>query len=312
MTFATPLLLLSLALVPLALVAVRAWAARRPPAGVPHPDVDLVAAAAPPPRRRRHLPLALALLALVALALALGRPHAWRDEPRERATIMLAIDVSGSMAADDVAPFRLRAAQDAATAFAEQVPPGYRVGLVSFSGVARVIVPPTTDRAQLARGIDALVADGATAIGDAVQAALAAIREDSGLAPEAEQPAARILLLSDGASTQGTLTSQAAAEAKEAGVPVFTVALGTAEGILPTGERVPPEPQALEALAAATGGRAYESADASSVREVYSRLGSFIGTQQVRAEITGWFAGIGALLLTLAGLAAWRVGPRLA
>lgn len=318
MSFAAPLLLVSLALVPLAMLGHGLWSARRPSEGVPHPDLDLVAAAAPPPRRRRHLPLILALLALVALALALGRPQAWRDQPRERATIMLAIDVSGSMAANDVAPDRLRAAQDAAKAFADEVPAQYRVGLVTFSGVARVIVPPTTDRVALARAVAALAPEGATAIGDAVQAALAAIDEAGDPPPgfpgdpsASPPPAARILLLSDGASTQGTLTAQAAAEAREAGVPVFTVALGTDSAVLPNGTRVPPEPRALAALAETTGGRSYESPDAASVREVYARLGSFIGTERVRGEVTGWFAGAGAALIALAGLAAWRFGPRL-
>jgi Ca-activated chloride channel family protein len=214
------------------------------------------------------------------------------------------------MAATDVEPFRLRAAQDAARAFAEEVPRQYKVGLVSFSGAARLLVPPTTDRAQLERAIDGLLPNGATAIGDAVETALAAIRS---VQPEdGRAPAARILLLSDGASTQGVLTTVAAAEAKRAGVPVYTVALGTEDGILYTGQPVPPEPEALAALAETTGGQAFESRDAASVSAVYERLGSFIGTERVRSEVTGWAAGIAALLLALAGLAAWRLGPRAA
>ena len=312
MSLQQPLALLALLAVPLAAAAAIWWRRRRPAAGVPHPDLDLVAAADPGPRRRRHLPLALALLAVAAFVLALARPQAWADEPRERATVMLAIDVSGSMAASDVSPYRLRAAQDAALAFARSVPRRYQVGLVSFSGRASILVPPTTDRDALERAIEGLVPDGATAVGEAVLASLEAIR---GTQPGAEDgrrlEAARILLLSDGASTTGTLVSEAAERARAAGVPVFTVSLGTEEGILPNGTRVPPDVPGMQALAAVTGGEAYESEDAESVSAVYERLGSFIGTERVLREVTAWPAGIAAALLVLSGIAAWRLAPRL-
>ncbi|MEQ9092923.1 MAG: VWA domain-containing protein, partial [Miltoncostaeaceae bacterium] len=241
----------------------------------------------------------------------LARPQIWRDEPREQATIVLAIDVSGSMSADDVAPYRLRAAQDAALAFAESVPRQYLVGLVSFANTANVLVPPTTDRLALERAIDGLRADGATAIGDAVFASLQAMRSVQGGDPEGTIEAARILLLSDGESTTGLLTSVAAEQAALAGVPVFTVSLGTPDGRLVDGTRVPPNPRELARLAEATDGEAYESRDAESVSEVYERLGSFIGTERVRGEATAWPAGVAALLLIAAGAAAWRFSPRL-
>ena len=311
MTFAQPLALLLVPALALVLLAAARWRRRRPAPGVPHPDLDLVLAAAPPPRARRHLPAALALLALAALALALARPEVWRDEPRERATIMLAIDVSGSMAADDVEPYRLHAAQEAALRFADDVPRQYLVGLVSFSGTANVLVPPTTDRLALRRAIEGLVPNGATAVGDAVVASLSAVRELHG-GPRAEEAleSARILLLSDGATTTGLLTPLAAERAAEAGVPVFTVSLGTPDGRLADGTPVPPDPEELAHLAERTGGRAYESRDAESVSEVYARLGSFIGTERVRGEATAWPAGAALVLLALAGAAAWRLGPR--
>ncbi len=311
MSFQQPLFLLALLAVPAGLVGYLLWRRRRPARGVPHPDLDLVAMAAPMPRRRRHLPLVLAALAVALLAVALARPQIWRDEPRERATIMLAIDVSGSMAASDVDPFRLRAAQDAAKTFADQVPRQYQVGLVSFSGQATVLLPPTTDRLALERGIDSLVPDGATAIGDAVVTALDAIRATQPPDADGQVEAARILLLSDGASTTGTLISTASAEAQRAGVPVFTVALGTDAGVLPNGQRVPPDAEGLARLAEGTEGQAFESRDAESVAAVYERLGSFIGTERVRGEITGWSAGMAAIVLVLAGLAAYRWSPRL-
>lgn len=312
MTFQQPLLLLALLAVPLVGALVVWWRRRRPAAGIPYPDLDVVARADPGPRLRRHLPLALALLALAGLAFALARPEVSRDEPRERATIMLAIDVSGSMAAADVTPFRLRAAQDAALTFAEEVPRQYQVGLVSFSGQANLLVAPTTDRTALARAIESLVPDGATAVGEAVVTSLDAIRASQGLAEEGGRlEAARIVVLSDGATTVGLPPPLAAEDASRAGVPVYTVALGTADGVLPNGQRVPPDVEGMRELAEATGADAYESQDAEEVSAVYEELGSFIGTERVRSEVTAWPAGIAAALLVLAGVAAWRLGPRL-
>ncbi len=311
MSFQQPLFLLGLLAVPLLLVGWMLFRRRRPPEGVPFPDLDLVSRAAPRARFRRHLPLAAVVLAALLLVFALARPEVWRDEPRERATIMLAIDVSGSMAATDVDPFRLRAAQEAAKQFADSVPRQYQVGLVSFAGQATILLPPTTDRLALNRAVDSLVPDGATAIGDAVVSSLDAIETLQPPGPDGQVEAARILLLSDGASTVGTLVSTAAAQAGRLGVPVYTVALGTDAGILPNGQRVPPDLDGLERLADDTGGEAFESRDAESVASVYERLGSFIGTERARSEVTAWPAGLAAALLILGGLAAWRWSPRL-
>ncbi len=315
MTFQQPLLLLALLAVPLLALLVWWWRRRRPAVGIPFPDLDVVARADPGLRRRRHLPLLLALLALSALVVALARPEMWRDEPRERATIMLAIDVSGSMAATDVDPYRLQAAQDAAKTFADEVPRQYQVGLVSFSGSANLLVAPTTDRAALLRAIDGLAPDGATAVGEAIETSLDAIRAtQTGLPADdagATLEAARIVVLSDGATTVGIPPSLAAEDAKQAGVPVFTVSLGTPDGILANGQPVPPDAEGLREVAEITGGDAFESEDAASVSAVYERLGSFIGTERVRGEVTAWFVGIAAALLILAGVAAWRISPRL-
>jgi Ca-activated chloride channel family protein len=308
-SFQQPLVLLSLLAVPLGLGLSLLWRRRRPPEAVPFPDLDVLAAAAPPPRLRRHAPLALLLLALTGLAFAAARPQISTAVPREQATIMLAIDVSGSMAADDVSPYRLRAAQDAAERFAQKVPPQYRVGLVSFSGDATLLLPPTTDRTALGNAIEGLVPEGATAIGEAVRVSLQAIRDSQGgiLHPTTS----RILLLSDGANTEGLDPLDAGRQARRAGVPVYTVALGTPDGMLPGGKPVPPDPQGLQDLARITKGKAYESQDAESVSAVYQHLGTFIGTESQLKEITSWPAGIAALLLAVAGLAAWRFGPRL-
>jgi Ca-activated chloride channel homolog len=290
------------------------WRRRRPPTnGLPFPDLDLMAEAATPPRLRRRLGPLLAAVAALLLVVALARPETTRDVPRERATIMLAIDVSGSMAADDVSPYRLRAAQDAALRFADKVPRTYQVGLVSFSGGASVLVAPSTDRDALRRGIESLVPGGATAIGEAISTSLDAITETQG--GVAQSDAARILLLSDGSNSAGISVSEGVRLAREAKVPVFTVALGTAAGTLPNGtpegEPVPPDVDALAAVAEDTGGKSYESRDAASVGEVYAELGSFIGTEKARGEATARWAGIGFGLLLLAGAAWWRFGSRL-
>ncbi|MGE0025777.1 MAG: VWA domain-containing protein [Thermoleophilia bacterium] len=312
MSFGQPLLLLLLLAVPLVLALVVWWRRRRPAAGIPYPDLDVIAAADPGPRLRRHLPLALAMLALTGLVFALARPAVDRQVPRERATIMLAVDVSGSMAATDVDPYRLRAAQDAALTFIEEVPRQYQVGLVSFSGQANVLVAPTTDREAMRRAIETLTPDGATAVGEAIESSLDAIRavqpttDDNG-----RLEAARIVVLSDGATTVGIAPAVAAQDAKEAGVPVYTVALGTADGVLSNGQPVPPDPVGLREISDITGGQAYESTDAESVSAVYEKLGSLVGTESVRSEVTAWPAGIAVILLILAGAAAWRFSPRL-
>lgn len=308
MSFGVPLALLGLLAIPVGVGLFALWRRRYPPPSVPFPDVDLLLAAAPGPRLRRHLPLALLLLALAGLGFALARPEISRSVPREQATIMLAVDVSGSMAASDVEPYRLRAAQDAALRFAERVPRQYAVGLVSFSGSATLLLAPSTDREALRSAIEGLVADGATAIGEAVVASLESMRSQQPDVPRLE--AARILLLSDGSNTTGIDVEDAAEQAKSLGVPVFTVALGTPDGILPDGRPVPPDPDALCDLAEDTGGDCFESRDAESVAQVYERLGSFIGTEEVQDEVTGWPLGIAAALLLLAGLAAWRLSPR--
>lgn len=312
MSFQAPLVLLSLLAIPAGLAAFTLWRRRAGRNAVPFPDLDVVAAAAPPPRLRRHVPVALAVLGLAGMGFALARPEITTTVPRDRATIMLAIDVSRSMTADDVAPYRLRAAQDAAVRFVEKVPRHFEVGLVSFSGGASVLLQPSTDRFALTQAIESLVPDGATAIGDAVLASLEAIRATQPGAGTLQS--ARILLLSDGKNTNGASVGQGADAARAAGVPVFTVALGTPDGVIYGGrgiQAVPPDPEALAALAEITGGTAYETKDADSVKKAYENLGTFIGTRNVQREVTAWPAGIAALLLLLAGAAAWRFGPRL-
>jgi Ca-activated chloride channel family protein len=308
-SFAWPYALLALLALPAAGAVSIAYRRRVARHAVPFPDIDLLVVASQRRRLRRFIPIGLAGLALTGFLFALARPEVSRSVPKEQATIMLAIDTSGSMSADDVTPYRLRAAQDAALKFAERVPRQYRVGLVSFSGSAATLVTPTTDRAAFSAAVDTLRADGATAIGEAIFASLDAIGTTQPGATTFKS--ARILLLSDGENTVGRTPELAAQAARAADVPIATVALGTPDGILPNGRAVPPNPAALKALAESTGAASYESRNAGALSAVYEKLGSVIGTQKVMDEVTAWPAGIAALLLAFAGLAAWRFGSRL-
>jgi len=309
MSFQWPLVLLALLLIPAMVGGYIVYRRRVARHAVPFSDVDVLVAAAQRPRLRTYLPVGLALLSVGTFIFAAARPEADRAVPREQATIMLAIDVSGSMAADDVEPFRLRAAQDAAIAFAEKVPRQYRIGLVSFSEGATTLVAPTTDRQAFTAAVETLHAEGATAIGEAIYASLDAIQS---VQPnrDGKLDGARILLLSDGDNTTGRSTQSAVEAANQLGVPVATVALGTQDGVLPNGRRVPPNPEALGQIAEATGAKMYEATDAEGLSAVYERMGSVIGTVTVKDEVTAIPAGIGVLLLFLAGAAAWRFGSR--
>lgn len=309
MTFKWPLALALLALIPLGLLAYAIFRRRAARNAVPFSDVDVLLAAAGPRRRRTYIPVGLAILSFASFLFALARPEANRQVPREQATIILAIDTSGSMAAEDVEPYRLRAAQDAAIAFAEKVPRQYRLGLVSFSGTATLLQSPTTDREAFRSAVETLHADGSTAIGEALFASIDAMRSVVGAEQKLE--GARIVLLSDGETQTGRPNELGAAAAKEAGVPVATVALGSADGVLPNGKPVPPNPEALAAIATATGGKAFTTSDADNLSSIYEKLGSVIGTITVKDEATSWPAGVGVLLLLLAGLTAWRFGSRL-
>ncbi len=292
-----------LALLPVAAVAGaylwRQW--RRRVHAVRFSNLELLRAIAPSGLGwRRHVAPAAFLLSLVALTGALARPAIDREEPLERATVVLAIDVSLSMEAEDVAPTRLAAAQAAAVEFVRDLPPQHHVGLVAFARSASILVPPTTDRDPVVRAIEGLELAEATATGEAVFTSLEAVRMVPAAGAE-EPPPARILLLSDGYRTYGRSTQEAATAAVEAGVPVSTIAFGTDQGMVEIGgqlHQVPVDRRALAALAETTGGHYYEAASLPELTAVYEDMGSSIGHQVVPREVTQW-AIAGALLLAL-------------
>lgn len=307
MSFQAPLFLLGLAVLPIALAAL--WLARRRPARyvVRFPALPTLAAVAPrAPRWRRIVPTALLCLALAGLTLALARPETTVAVPVEQASVVLVTDTSGSMNATDVEPTRLDAAKDAAERFLDRVPDELRVGLVAFSDAPHTVLRPTDDRDQVRAAVERLAADGGTATGDALDSALRALGTRN-----ADSPPAAVVLLSDGATQSGRDPAEVAREAADAGVPVYTVALGTAEGQVDAGGRilpVPPDPEALQEVATISGGATFAAEDGDALDEVYERLGSQIGTREEKREISAGFAAAGLLLLggSLGASLRWR------
>jgi Ca-activated chloride channel homolog len=314
MSFAWPIALCGLVLVALALIAYVVVQRRRRRYVVRFTNFDLLEnIVADSPRWRRHVPAAFALLALTALVIGMARPQVAVAVAREEATVILAMDSSGSMTATDVAPDRMTAAREAASSFVEDLPDGFNVGVVSFSNEADVVVPPTADREEALRGLSALVADNGTALGDAIARSvdLGVTSLDEQLAAAAaEDTPVVVLVLSDGANTTGDYEPlEAAQKAVDANVPVYTVALGTDEGTVqgPDGYggmrtiRVPPDRETLAQVAETTGGTFFEAADEDALRSVYDEIGSQVGVDHEQKELTVLFTGAGALLLLLGG-----------
>ncbi|MEV7229142.1 MULTISPECIES: VWA domain-containing protein [Polymorphospora] len=268
-------------------------------------NVDLLRTLAPKGLGwRRHVAAAAFLLSLLTLATAMARPSVDTEEPLERATIMLAIDVSLSMEAGDVEPSRIEAAQEAAKEFVAELPETYNLGLVAFAKSANVLVPPTKDRPAVIQAIDGLTLAEATATGEAVFTCLEAIRSVPADGAQGIPPA-RIVLLSDGYRTSGRSMEEAAAMAQSANVPVSTIAFGTDSGEVEIGghrQRVPVDRLALAELAETTQGFFYEAASVTELKQVYEDMGSSIGHRTEPREVTQWYAGV-ALLLALSAAA---------
>jgi Ca-activated chloride channel family protein len=272
-------------------------------------NLELLASVAPRrPGWRRHVPAAITALALVSLVVALARPAHDERVPKQAATIMLAIDVSGSMNATDVSPTRLDAARSAAVKFVDGLPDRLKVGLVAFSDSPRLLVPPTTDGDAVKAGLKSLTAGGGTAAGEGIETALVAI---ANAAPGVDvKGSAAIVLLSDGASTLGRPVESAAQDAKDDGVPVNTIVYGTADGTVEVrGEvvPVPPDPDTMRQVAETTGGTSFEAASASQLRSVYEDIGRRVGFVTEQREIGMRFVAVGVVLLmvALAGALVW-------
>jgi Ca-activated chloride channel family protein len=260
------------------------------------------------PRRpgwRRHLTFALLFTALLVLSIGVARPTGDVRVPRERATVMIALDVSLSMEATDVLPTRIEAAKKAAKQFVDLLPTRINVGLVSFSGTASVETPPTIDRDAVKLAIDNLKLGESTAIGEAIFASIAAIQAfTKSNTPKDDSPApARIVLLSDGYSNSGRDPDKAITAALTAKIPVSTIAFGTQDGQVTLQGRtvaVPADRDTLQAIASQTGGSFHTATSAGELRDVYKDIGSQIGYTTAKQDISWRFLMVGLLL----GLAA--------
>jgi Ca-activated chloride channel homolog len=329
MNFRHPLLLLTLLAIPLAIALYRAAERRRMRYAIRYTNLDVLATVVPRRAWRRYVPPVLFLLALASLCVGLARPRVSTLVAKDRATVILVLDVSGSMRSRDVKPTRLAAAQEAIRTFLDHAPRRLRVGVVAFAGEPQVASPPTTDRALVRQSLDqigAFPAFGGTAIGDALAAAVELGKQSVEGTPTSGTLASvttaaptkglvSILFLSDGKQTRGTLQPlDGAQRAKDAGIPVYTVALGTPGGTVTGGfqgeERtipVPPDPATLRQVAETTGGKFFAARTAESLQSAYASLGSKLGRTPGRTEVTYAFLAAAAGLLLAAGVlsAAW-------
>lgn len=315
LTFGDPWRLVLLGLVP-ALLALYLWASRRRGRrGLRFTTTPLLALVGGNRRQwRRHLAVAFALLSLAAATIGWARPTTLTDVPRERATVVLVMDVSLSMEAVDVRPSRLAAAAEAAREFVEQVPASYNVAMVTLSGNPAIVVPPTLDHGAVARALAGLQTQESTAIGDAIVTGLRALeqapRDPS--RPDRLAPGA-IVLLSDGENTSGSTAQQGALRAAEAEVPVHTIAYGTENGYIDLdGERftVPPDVGTLSQVAELTGGRAFTADTARQLDRVYRDIRSEVGVEKKTTDVSSTFAGYAIVAALLAAVGAVSLGAR--
>jgi Ca-activated chloride channel family protein len=315
-SFAEPLILLGLVLLPLIMLLERWSRKRRARYAVAFSNLELLRSVATPTTSwRRFLRMGLLLAALGALILGLARPQVETTVAKKRASVMLVMDTSGSMVAADVPPSRIAAATKAASDFVNRLPSQFEVGLVPFDSTASVAVAPTRDRAPVRSALAHLEANGGTAIGDGINLALQVTGQGTSTASGStgpKNPSGRVLLLlSDGANTDGSDPMDAARRAKALGVRIYTISFGTPYGTVDLGglgnsTPVPPDPATLQAVARETGGQFFSAADSNTLKRVYDKIGTRVGSQRQHQDVSYDFAAAGAALLALAGiLAVW-------
>ena len=286
-------------------------------------NMELLESVAPKrPNRWRHLSAILLIGSMVLLTIAMAGPQNDVRIPRNRAVVLLAIDVSQSMRATDIEPSRLAAAQVAAKQFADQLTPGINLGLIAYAGTATVLVSPTTNREATKIAIDKLQLADRTATGEAIFTALQAIATVGAVIGGGEDgpPPARIVLMSDGKETvpsnpdnpKGAFT--AARTAKDQGVPISTVTFGTPYGYVEINDQrqpVPVDDETLKKIAELSDGNAYSAATLEQLKEVFTSLQDQIGYETVKGDASVGWLRLGALLLALSALAALLLNRRL-
>jgi Ca-activated chloride channel homolog len=285
-------------------------------------NTELLESVAPKrPSRWRHLPAILLALSLVSFTVAMAAPTHDVRIPRNRAVVMLVVDVSQSMRADDVSPTRLAAAQEAAKQFASQLTPGINLGLIAYAGTANVLVSPTTNRDATKNAIDKLQVADRTATGEGIFSALQAIATVGAVIGGGDEPPpARIVLMSDGKETmpsnpdnpKGAYT--AARTAKDQGVPISTVSFGTPHGTVDMNgqsQPVPVDDEMLKRIAELSGGDAYSASSLEQLKEVFTNLQEQIGYETIKGDASiGWLR-LGSLVLALGAVAALLINRRL-
>jgi Ca-activated chloride channel family protein len=308
-SFQSPLVLICLIAVPALALAYVLWERHRRASAARFSSLALLPNLLERiPGSRRHLPIALLLAALAAMIVGVARPHATVTVSRKEATIILAMDVSRSMSATDIRPSRLQASRSAANAFVAKVPKEFRIGLVSIGSNAVVSLPPTTERSLVAAALRAQRRSEGTTLGDGVALASELARRQR--TSDGTAIPAAIVVISDGANQGGRTAPQAAAErARSLHIPVYTVLVGTAEGVVErklTGGfteriRVPASPDTLRLMSRASGGEFFQAATEQRLRDVYERLGTRLGHRKKSREVTDLFAAGSAVLLLAGG-----------
>ncbi|MGI5169553.1 VWA domain-containing protein [Spirillospora sp. CA-253888] len=304
MTFLSPERLWLLALLPLLATAYVLMQLRRRQYAVRFTNLALLSQVAPKrPGWRRHVAAGLFLIMITLMMVGFARPATGVKIPRDRATVMVAVDVSLSMMAKDVTPDRFTAAKEAAKKFIRDLPGRFNVGVVSFAGNANLVAAPATDRQAAIAAVDQLVLAKRTAIGEAVFTSLQAVRSFDAQASQ-DPPPAHIVLLSDGDNTTGRSVAEAVDASRAAHIPVSTIAFGTPYGTVDIeGETtsVSVNKETLRTLADNTQGKAYEAADAGQLSEVYANIGSSLGWKIEHRDVAARFTGIALLFALAAG-----------
>jgi Ca-activated chloride channel family protein len=285
-------------------------------------NMELLESVAPQrPSRWRHVPAILLVLSLVLLTVAMAGPTNDVRIPRNRAVVMLVIDVSQSMRATDVEPNRMAAAQEAAKAFADELTPGINLGLIEYAGTATVLVSPTTNREATKNALDKLQFADRTATGEGIFTALQAIATVGAVIGGGDTPPpARIVLFSDGKETMPTNPDNpkgaftAARTAKDQGVPISTISFGTPYGFVEINDQrqpVPVDDSTMRKVADLSGGNWYNAASLAELKAVYASLQQQIGYETIKGDASTSWLRLGALVLALAAVAALLINRRL-
>jgi Ca-activated chloride channel family protein len=308
-SFQSPLFLLALLVLPLLAVLYFFNQRRRRAYAVRFTNLALLGQVmGKGPGVRRHLPAILFGLGTAGLLLAMARPTAAISVPRDRASVMLTVDVSGSMAASDVQPSRIEAAQNAAKTLIDRLPGTAQVGLISFNGQATLVSPLTNDHQAVESALQNLRPGGGTAIGDGLQLAVQQLVQNAGPDQSGKRPPRMIVLLTDGASNTGIPPEDAAAEAKAAGIPVQTIGIGIRGQTTFLGGRMIDgvDEQTLQSISAATGGHYYYAAESNILNDVFGSLGSSFGWKIEHVDLTIPVLAAGTLIVLAGGLLSLR------